>query len=218
MIRVSMMGKLLLGCVLLAALAAAPLVSGCDSETPVSAVPTGSLAPRADSSRIAQEYGSTIFDEGYALGQWEQARQRVHDDYMNNLHDPLITLAGITGLEEYEAAASHIEDFADLIGAVSAYDYSQLIFHSGLTYDLKEGFEELANLIEASEDYSDQRARLRSELVRLRLAHIESYPSSGLAGSEEMKLDARAAARSAVDSAASFLDGLAKAPAAPQTP
>ena len=58
--------------------------------------------------------------------------------------------------------------------------------------------------MDAGEDCSRVRGRLRAEMVRLR-GHVESYLSERLEGSLAMK----EAARNAVDSTASFLDGLA---------
>ena len=211
--------RLALGFVLLTVLGSTPLGLACGSEGLATPAPTSAPSPtpastapdtsEADLLMIAREYGRTVFNEQYALDTWQQAPEVAYDSYMEKLHDPLNALADVTGVAKYREAAALIEDLAALISAAGAYNYNQLIFHSGSTYDLRWAFEELADLTEEGEDHSKKHARLRSELVRLR-AHVESYFSEQLQGSDEMKRDARAAARSAVESAASFLDGLAE--------
>jgi hypothetical protein len=157
-----------------------------------------------------------VFNEQYALETWGQSPQEARDGYVNNISNILDGLADITGVDKYRDAASFMADFAALISSISAFNYSQLMFHSGLVFDVKAGLGELADLMDEGEDYANTRARLRTQMVRLR-GHVESYVSERLEGSLEMKQAARAAASNAVDSTASFLDGLAATLAAAGT-
>ena len=216
--------------VLLATLAATPLVLACGGDSEPPSTPTSTLsdtpspAPTetastvtsADFSRIVREYERTVLNEQYALETWGQSPQEARDGYVNNISDTLDGLAGVTGVDKYRDAASFMADFAAFIGSVNAFNYSQLMFHSGLAYDVRAGLGELADLMDAGEDYSNIRARLRTQMVRLR-GHVESYVSERLEGSLDMKQAARAAASKAVDSTASFLDGLAATLAAAGT-
>jgi hypothetical protein len=167
---------------------------------------------------IASTYSQTLFNQNYWAKKQGEALSRFSDDFIEGLFDPLDMLASMLGIETYGDAAMAIEEFVTIGSVCQAADYSTLFFlcpmlKCHLQYDFGQGFSELASLLQAGADTTSKAAELRSNLQILSQC-IDQCPSSGLLmcsmAGEKACQNLLNSAKSAVESAISFLDGLSK--------
>ena len=188
---------------------------GCDGEGTSNVTPTPTLKPKA--SDIARKYGE-VLDEYYYIEKWGQTMQDFYEDFMDGLFSPLNILAGITGVDDYASAATLVQEVYGVVQLVDAVNCTELLFPPWQEYQLfKEGFGELADLIDRGEDFSNKRAQLDSALDRLE-DYIDAYPSEYLQGGEVKSQNAKDYARKLVQSASYFLNGLAEGLPSEPTP